>query len=60
VCVVNFKYNTMANMTIATQRFGKHVPEVTQLTAEGLLLLGSKSPGTFHSNGKPDNNRRIV
>jgi hypothetical protein len=29
----------VTNMTIATQRFGKHVPEVTLSTVEGRLLL---------------------
>jgi hypothetical protein len=37
-------------MTIAGQRFGKYVFEVTQSTLEGPPLLGSQSLGTFHSN----------
>jgi hypothetical protein len=48
------------NMTIARQWFGKHVPEVTQSALEEPSLLGSKSLGTFHSNGKADSNRRTV
>jgi hypothetical protein len=48
-------------MTIAGQRLGKHIREVTQSTVEGPALLGSKSLGTFLSNGqKIDNNRRTV
>jgi hypothetical protein len=46
-------------MTTAKQRFGKHIPEVTQSTMEGPPLLGSKSLGTFHINGKIRNNRVI-
>jgi hypothetical protein len=34
-------------MTIAGQRFGKHISEVTQSTAGGHPLLGSKSLGTY-------------
>jgi hypothetical protein len=48
-------------MTIARQRFSKHIPEVMQSTAEEPPLLGSKSLGTFGSNGQnTDNNRRTV
>jgi hypothetical protein len=51
----------MTNMTIARQRFGKHVPKVRLSTVEGPPLLGSKSLGTFHGNGKnTGNNRRTV
>jgi hypothetical protein len=39
-------------MTIARQLFGKHIPEVTLSTVEEPPLLGSKSLGTFHNNGK--------
>jgi hypothetical protein len=42
----------MTNMTIARERFGKHVPDITQSTVEGPPLLDSKSLGTFRSNGK--------
>jgi hypothetical protein len=34
-------------MTIARQRLGKHVPEITLSTIEGYPLLGSGSLGTF-------------
>jgi hypothetical protein len=34
-------------MTIARQRFGKHVPEVTLSRVEGYLLLGNGSLDTF-------------
>jgi hypothetical protein len=34
-------------MTIASQRPGKHVPEVTLLTIEGRPLLGNGSLDTF-------------
>jgi hypothetical protein len=37
----------MTNMTIARQRFDKHVPEATQSTVEGPPLLGSKSLSTY-------------
>jgi hypothetical protein len=47
-------------MSIARQRFGKGVLEITQSTVEGLLLLGSKSLGTFYTNRKTDNNRGTV
>jgi hypothetical protein len=49
--------NIVTNMTTARQRFGKHIPEVTQSTAVR-LLLGSKSLGTFRSNGQNNNNNR--
>jgi hypothetical protein len=39
--------HSVTHMTIARQRFGKHIPEVTQSTDEGLTLLGSKLVGTF-------------
>jgi hypothetical protein len=49
------------NMTIAKQRFGKHIPEVAQSTVEGPPLLNSKSLGTFRGNRQnTDNNRRTV
>jgi hypothetical protein len=35
------------NMTIARQRFSKHVPEVMQSTVEGTPLLGSKLLGMY-------------
>jgi hypothetical protein len=35
------------HMTIARQRFGKHISEVTLSTVEEHPLLGSKSVGTF-------------
>jgi hypothetical protein len=38
-------------MTIARQKFGKHVPKVTQSTVERPPLLGNKQVGTFRSNG---------
>jgi hypothetical protein len=51
----------VTNMTIDRQRFGKHVPKMTQLTVEELPLLGSKSLGKFRSNGQnTDNSRRTV
>jgi hypothetical protein len=34
-------------MTIARQRLGKRVPEVTLSTMEGCPLLGSEPLGTF-------------
>jgi hypothetical protein len=46
-------------MTIARQRFGKHILEVTQSTVEGPPLLGSKSLGTFRSNGKNTDNNKL-
>jgi hypothetical protein len=42
----------VTNITIATQRFGKHIPEVKQSAVEGPPLMGSKSLGTFLSNGQ--------
>jgi hypothetical protein len=51
----------VTNMTTATQRFGKHISEATQSTVGGPPLLGSKSLGTFRSNGQNINiNRRTV
>jgi hypothetical protein len=47
-------------MIIARQLFGKHMPKVTQSAVEGPPLLGSKLLGTFHSNGKADNNTGTV
>jgi hypothetical protein len=43
--VVMKKIYIVTNMTTARQRFGKHIPEVTQLTV-GPPLLGSKPPNT--------------
>jgi hypothetical protein len=37
----------MTHMTIARQRFGKQVPEVTLSTVEGHPLLGNRSLDTF-------------
>jgi hypothetical protein len=45
-------------MTVARQRFSKHISEVTQSTV-GPPLLGSRSLGTFLSNGQNTNNRVI-
>jgi hypothetical protein len=42
----------MKSTTIARQRFGKHISEVTQSMMEGPPLLGSKLLGTFRSNGR--------
>jgi hypothetical protein len=39
--------NIVTLMTIARQRFGKQISEVTLSTVEGQPLLGSKSLGTF-------------
>jgi hypothetical protein len=50
--LMTWNQHTVTNITIARQRFGKHIPEVTQSTVEGPPSLGSKSLGTFHSNGK--------
>jgi hypothetical protein len=47
-------------MTTARQRFGKHIPEVTQPTVEGPPLLGSKPLGTFRSNGQNTHNNRVL
>jgi hypothetical protein len=55
------KGNIVTHMTIARQRFGKYIPNITQSTVEGPPLLGSKSLGTCHGNGQNiDNNRRTV
>jgi hypothetical protein len=54
-------FNIVTNKTIARQRFGKHIPEVTQSTVEETPLLGSKSLSAFHRNGQDvDNSRRTV
>jgi hypothetical protein len=41
----------VTDLTIARQRFGTHIPDITQSTVEGPPLLGSNSLGTFRSNG---------
>jgi hypothetical protein len=46
-------------MTVARQLFVKHIHEVSQSTV-GTLLLGSKSLGTFRSNGQITNNNRVT
>jgi hypothetical protein len=46
-------------MIAARQRFGKHIPEVTQSTV-GPPLLVSRSLGTFRSNGQNTNNNRVI
>jgi hypothetical protein len=48
---IKWIHNILTNMTVARQRFGKHFSEITQSTV-GSPLLGSRSLGTFHSNGK--------
>jgi hypothetical protein len=50
--------NIVKNMTIARQRLGEHISEVMQSTVEGPPSLGSKSLGTFRSNGQNTNNDR--
>jgi hypothetical protein len=51
---------TVTNMAIARQRFGKQIPEVTQSTVARPPLLGTKSLGTFRSNGQnTDNNNEL-
>jgi hypothetical protein len=47
-------------MTIARQRFDKHVLEVKQSTVEEPPLLGSKSLARLVATDKTYNNRRIV
>jgi hypothetical protein len=49
----------MTILTIARQRFCKRISEVTQSTL-GPPLLGSRSLGTFRSNGKNINNNRVI
>jgi hypothetical protein len=39
--------NIVTNMTIARQRIGKHIPEMTLSIVEGPPLLASKSQHTF-------------
>jgi hypothetical protein len=39
--------NIVTHITIARQRLGKHVPEVTLSTMEENMLLGSGSLGMF-------------
>jgi hypothetical protein len=46
-------------MTVARQRFVKHIHEVTQSTV-GTPLLGSRLLGTFPSNGQNTNNNRVM
>jgi hypothetical protein len=50
---------TVTNMTVVRQRFGKHISQVTQSTV-GPPLLGSRSLGTFRSNGQNTNNDRVI
>jgi hypothetical protein len=47
-------------MTNVRQLFGKHVPEVTQSIAEEPSSLGSRSLGTFRSNGQNTNNNTVI
>jgi hypothetical protein len=49
----------MTNMTVARQRLGKHMSEVTKSTL-GPPLLGSTSLVTFRSNGQKTNNNRVI
>jgi hypothetical protein len=46
-------------MTVVRQRIGKPIPEVT-LSTVGSPLLGSRSVGTFRSNGQNTNNSRGI
>jgi hypothetical protein len=41
------EHSIVTHMTIARQRIGKHISEVTLSTVEGYPLLGSKSLGTL-------------
>jgi hypothetical protein len=45
--VLRHRDNIVPHMTIARQRFDKHISEVTLSTVEGHLLLCSRSVGTF-------------
>jgi hypothetical protein len=51
--------NIVTNTTVARQRFGKHITEVTQSTV-GPPLLGSRSLGIFRSNRQNTNNSRVI
>jgi hypothetical protein len=51
--------NIVTNMTVARQRFGKHICEATQSTV-GPPVLGSRSLGTFCTSGQNTNNSRVI
>jgi hypothetical protein len=50
-CRQDYSNHTVMNMIVAKQRFDKHITEVKQ-SKMGPPLLGSRSLGTFRSNGK--------
>jgi hypothetical protein len=47
---INFGINTVTNVSVAKQRFGKHILEGKQSTV-GPPLLSSRLLCTFRSNG---------